>query len=75
MPKSACFAVAGPIKSEHVHLTNLGWEFSTTELKEQFGFSQLNVINDFAAFAYAAPYLDQKKNIQVKKGNAEKMDS
>jgi len=67
-PKYACLAVAGPIKGESVRLTNLGWNFLISEVKTQFGFEKLNVINDFAAFAYAAPYLDKKDNVVVKTG-------
>ena len=36
-----------------------------------FHLTQLEVINDFAAFAYAAPYLDDSKNIAVKAGQAD----
>lgn len=71
-PKRACLAVAGPIKADHVYLTNLGWHFNREDLKTMMRFEQLSVINDFAAFAYAAPYLDRDKNIEVKAGDAEK---
>jgi glucokinase len=70
-PKRACLAVAGPIKAGQVHLTNLGWHFSVCEFKQQFNFEQLEVINDFAAFAYASPYLDPNKNITIKAGQAD----
>ncbi|MEO2279224.1 glucokinase [Pseudoalteromonas pernae] len=67
----ACLAVAGPVKGEEVMLTNLGWQFNVTALKQRFGFENLQVINDFAAFAYAAPYLSEKDNICVKQGIAQ----
>ncbi|WP_440053322.1 glucokinase [Pseudoalteromonas sp. T1lg65] len=70
-PQRACLAVAGPIKAQQVHLTNLGWHFSIAELQSQFGFETLSVINDFAAFAYAAPYLDETQNQLIKSGQAE----
>lgn len=70
-PSRACLAVAGPIKAGQVHLTNLGWHFSVADLKNEFAFTQLEVINDFAAFAYAAPYLDDSKNVPVKAGQAD----
>ncbi|MGS0535463.1 glucokinase [Pseudoalteromonas sp. SaAl2] len=70
-PTRACLAVAGPIKAGQVHLTNLGWHFSVDQVKAEFNFAQLEVINDFAAFAYAAPYLDLKQNITVKAGQAD----
>jgi len=70
-PKRACLAVAGPIKAGQVHLTNLGWHFSVEQLKTEFALSKLEVINDFAAFAYAAPYLDPQQNVTIKSGQAD----
>lgn len=70
-PCRACLAVAGPIKAGQVHLTNLGWHFNVADLKAEFSFEQLEVINDFAAFAYAAPYLDDSQNMAVKAGQAD----
>lgn len=70
-PRRACLAVAGPIKAGQVHLTNLGWHFSVAQVKAEFNLTQLEVINDFAAFAYAAPYLDPQQNIAVKAGQAD----
>ena len=70
-PSRACLAVAGPIKAGQVHLTNLGWHFSVAQLKNEFAFDELEVINDFAAFAYAAPYLDNSQNVAVKAGQAD----
>lgn len=68
----ACLAVAGPINDGHVHLTNLGWHFNVNGFKKHFNFTQLEVINDFAAFAYATPYLDPKQNVIIKSGQAAK---
>ncbi|MFC3034089.1 glucokinase [Pseudoalteromonas fenneropenaei] len=70
-PTRACLAVAGPIKSQQVYLTNLGWHFNAETVQQQFGFDTLLVINDFAAFAYAAPYLDGSKNLNIKPGQAQ----
>jgi glucokinase len=70
-PLRACLAVAGPVKAQQVYLTNLGWQFNSQDIKQQFGFSELAVINDFAAFAYAAPYLDPEQNIEIKSGQAQ----
>lgn len=70
-PRRACLAVAGPIKSQQVHLTNLGWHFNSEDIKAQFDFAEFAVINDFAAFAFAAPYLALDKNLVVKQGQPE----
>jgi glucokinase len=56
-PEAAVFAVAGPIGGEEVALTNRAWRFRRREFAERFGFSQLEVVNDFEAIAWALPHL------------------
>ena len=56
-PRAATLAVAGPIDGEEVALTNRTWRFRRREFAERFGFSDLCVINDFEAIAYALPCL------------------
>ncbi len=56
-PSEAVIDVAGPVLSDQVTLTNLGWSFSITELKQALGLNALKVLNDFAAAAMAVPYL------------------
>ena len=70
VPKKACFAVAGPRKQDTVFLTNLGWQFNVNDIKNAFGFEEFKVINDFAAFAEAAPYINEADNLVVKQGGA-----
>ncbi|OUL58847.1 glucokinase [Pseudoalteromonas ulvae] len=70
-PTRAALAVAGPMKGQEVNLTNLGWRFTLNALKTEFNFQELKVINDFAAFAYAAPYLKTDQNLPIKHGTAE----
>ncbi|MDE3270637.1 glucokinase [Pseudoalteromonas sp. G4] len=70
VPKKACFAVAGPRKEDTVFLTNLGWQFNVNDIKNAFGFEEFKVINDFAAFAEAAPYINNDDNLVVKQGSA-----
>jgi glucokinase len=56
-PRSATLAVAGPIDGEEVALTNRTWRFRRQEFAKRFGFSELRVVNDFEAIAYALPCL------------------
>jgi glucokinase len=56
-PRAAVLAVAGPIDGEEVALTNRAWRFRRGELAQRFGFSQLRVLNDFEAIAWALPRL------------------
>jgi glucokinase len=46
-PKRAAIAVAGPVKDNRVHLTNLGWSFSGDDL----GIAETRLLNDFEAIA------------------------
>jgi glucokinase len=56
-PRGATLAVAGPIDGEDVALTNRAWRFRCGELARRFGWSQLRVVNDFEAIAWALPRL------------------
>jgi glucokinase len=57
-PEAAILAVAGPIDGEEITLTNRGWRFRRDELAQRFGLSNLRVMNDFEAIAWAIPRLD-----------------
>ncbi|TAN06962.1 MAG: glucokinase [Rhodanobacteraceae bacterium] len=55
--RRAALAVASPIEGDTITLTNRGWSFRRSELQRQLGLDDLQIINDFAAIAWAAPYL------------------
>jgi glucokinase len=52
-PKAAVFAVAGPVTSRDIALTNRDWHFNLDALATRFGFSFIQAINDFEAQAWA----------------------
>ena len=52
-PRAATLAIAGPIDGEEVALTNRAWRFRRAELAQRFGWSQLRIVNDFEAIAWA----------------------
>ena len=60
VPEKGCFAIAGPVRSDVIQMTNHPWSFSISAMKEEFGFKRLNIMNDFEAVAFAIPYLDKK---------------
>ncbi|MCF6192840.1 MAG: glucokinase [Kangiellaceae bacterium] len=66
----ACLAVAGPVAGNDVCLTNLNWNFSTTQVQDELGLSSLEIINDFAAYAYAAPLVADEYLVTLNEGNA-----
>jgi len=62
-PQRACVAAAGPLEKTanggRVYMTNLGWTITTESLQREFGFAQLELINDFAALAQSLPRLTE----------------
>jgi glucokinase len=52
-PSAAVLAVAAPLESEEVALTNRAWRFRPGELARRFGFAKLRLVNDFEAIAWA----------------------
>lgn len=64
-PKRAVLAVAAPIVGDEVVMVNRGWRFSQAALAETFRLSQLQVINDFAAIAWALPNLSPEHVKQI----------
>ncbi|HET9048181.1 MAG TPA: glucokinase [Chiayiivirga sp.] len=57
MPRRAALAVACPVGSDEIRLTNRAWSFSRCELEQVLGFSTLRMFNDFGAVAWAVPAL------------------
>lgn len=66
--ESACIAVAGPVKSGMVSVTNLPWVISASELKNKFSIKKIKLINDFTAVAYGIPQLKEKDFIILQSG-------
>src|SRR5690606_25074102 len=56
-PRRAVFAVAGPVHGDRISFSNSVWSFSTAQLRRELAMDSLQVINDFAAVAWAVPAL------------------
>src|SRR3979490_506233 len=41
----ALFAVAGPVQGERCHLTNCSWTIDGSQMKEQFEFQSVRLVN------------------------------
>ena len=63
-------AVAGPVTSDWISLTNQAWSFSIEQLRQNLGLDRLLVVNDFTAVAMAIPHLESNDRIQVGGGAA-----
>ncbi len=69
-PRAAAFAVAGPITSDRIRMTNLPWSISLAALKRAFGFATLQAVNDFAAVAESIPHLAAEDRRKIGSGKA-----
>ncbi|AKC31978.1 glucokinase [Candidatus Pantoea carbekii] len=58
--QDGCIAIACPIKNDWVEMTNHNWAFSIHQMKDNLGFSHLEIINDFTAVSMAIPMLSKK---------------
>ena len=64
----ACIAVACPVDSDQINLTNNQWSFSVSELKQQFAFESLHMINDYTAIAMSVPKLKASQLAKIGRG-------
>lgn len=67
-PREAAIAIASPVVSDRIEMTNHAWSFSISELKDQLALTRLEVINDFTAQALSLPYLSNSDVRKVGEG-------
>lgn len=68
--RHAAFAIANPVESDSVRMTNSQWAFSIENVRQQFGLDTFLVVNDFTALAMAVPLLTADQKTQAGGGNA-----
>lgn len=54
----ACFAIAGPVVDGRATATNLPWIADAEEIRREFGFRSVRLLNDLAATVRAVPLLE-----------------
>jgi glucokinase len=64
-PARAALAVASPIEGDDITLTNRDWSFNRGALQQALYLEDLQLINDFAAIAWAAPHLAATDRIAI----------
>ncbi len=64
-PARAALAVACPVEGDEVRLTNRHWTFRRSALSQRFGFTALEVLNDFGAIAWAVPALGTRHLVHI----------
>ncbi len=67
---AACFGVAGPIIEGHSKLTNLTWDVSETEIRGNFGFKKVTLINDLTAIGYGVQILRDDEILILNEGKS-----
>jgi glucokinase len=67
-PRRAAIAVAAPVATDLIELTNLSWSFSIAELRRKMVLDELVVMNDFEALALALPDLDKGGTKRLRAG-------
>ncbi|MEX0752500.1 MAG: ROK family protein [Xanthobacteraceae bacterium] len=70
-PNSAVVAVAGPVNSQVIALTNRAWCFRLDDIAARFNLARIQVINDFEALAWALPRLGRDDLRRLGGGNAQ----
>lgn len=55
--KHLALAIAGPVVSGHISMTNTHWQFDIENIVQTFSLKSLHVINDLTALALAVPHL------------------
>lgn len=58
--KRAALAIAGPVTSDHIRMTNHPWVFSKTAAQKELGLDRFVVVNDFTAVALSITMLTEK---------------
>ena len=64
-PVRLALAVAGPVYSDNVKLTNVQWQFSIRRLTKDLNLAQLKVVNDLEAQALVLPRLRSGDRVPI----------
>jgi glucokinase len=68
---SACFALAGPVASRKVQLTNLPWEVDADFIAARFNIAQVKLVNDFEAVGLGIAALQPADLLPLQQGVAQ----
>ncbi|WP_420324158.1 glucokinase [Legionella erythra] len=69
--RHAAIAIACPVTSDEVSMTNLDWQFSIQDLKQALQLEQLQVVNDFTATAMSLPLLPADDRLSIGGGTVD----
>jgi glucokinase len=63
--RRAIFGVAGVVEADRCALTNNAWVVDVAELRARFGFTRVDIVNDFEALAWSLPHLTGNDVTQI----------
>jgi glucokinase len=66
----ALLAIAGPVKEDRCEFTNCPWTVDSRDLRNQFGFRSVQLVNDFEATALSLPHLAKQDLRSIGGGSA-----
>ena len=66
---SACFGVAGPVRSGRSKISNLPWTIDSGELAKLLKLPSVGLLNDLEAYAYGIDALESKDFIALSEGS------
>ncbi|MBE8182074.1 MAG: glucokinase [Candidatus Portiera sp.] len=66
--EQGCIAVACPVHTNPIQLTNSHWQFFPDSLSKELNFSRLKIINDFTALSLAVPLMKEQDVIKFGSG-------
>lgn len=64
-PRRAALALACPVNTDEIRLTNRAWSFSRSELRQSLKLDELLLLNDFGAIARGVPALQAEDRIAL----------
>ncbi|RJG41873.1 glucokinase [Motilimonas pumila] len=67
--KQFCIAIACPVDTDLIEMTNHTWTFSQQQLKQELNLDALYVINDYTAISLAVPFLTDDEKVQIGGGD------
>jgi glucokinase len=66
---SACFGVAGPVRSGRSKISNLPWTIDSVEVAKLLKLATVGLLNDLEAYAYGIDALESKDFITLNEGS------
>jgi len=67
--KHVAIAIACPVTSDQISMTNFHWQFSVHAMQQQLGLDALQVMNDFTAVAMCLPALSSDQKVKFGAGD------